>query len=137
MNIWVLSANPNYFNHKAAFCELGYIDWKQTRKFSVGDLVYIYVTKPISQIQYKTQVIISDMNENEICDLSEYWIKEKTSTAKNIRYARLKLLREYKDDRLSFDYLKHHGMQYAPQSPCRVNKQLQEYIELVEVKVDG
>ncbi len=43
----VLSANPKFFNHKEAFDQLGFIDWKQTRNFEIGDvrsvMLYMYM----------------------------------------------------------------------------------------------
>lgn len=43
MTKWIMSANPLIFDHKLAFDMNGFIDWNQTRKFTVGDIVYIYI----------------------------------------------------------------------------------------------
>lgn len=137
MNKWVMSANPNVFNHEKAFQEKGYIDWKQTRKFSVGDIIYVYVTKPISKIQFKAKVVSVYMAEEEIDDYSKYWVKEKPKDLHDVKYARLILLDEFKDDRFDYSTLKEHGLVYPPQSPCRVNDILQAYIEKAEDDQDG
>lgn len=137
MEKWILSANSNYFNHAEAFHTLGYVDWKQTRNYSVGDIIYVYVTKPVSKIQFKTEVIMIDMTEDEICDLDEYWIKGKPDNSRKTRYARLRLIDEYEDERFSFDALRKHGLQYAPQSPCKVKDELQEFIDDTEEKQNG
>ena len=132
MEKWILSANPNYFNHREAFHQLGFIDWKQTRHFKVGDIVYIYVTKPISAIMYKTEVIEVDMDEANITDLSSFWLKRIDGTSKSKSYARLKMIEEYSDDIFSYAVLSNHGMKYPPQSPCRVKQELQDFIDRYE-----
>lgn len=126
---WVLSANPKFFNHKDAFHQLGFIDWKQTRNFEIGDVVYVYVTKPVSCIQYKTEVIAIEMTENEIENLSQFWLKDQENGSKPLKYMRLKLIEEYDYYKYSYDDLKQHGMKYPPQSPCRVKQELQDYLD--------
>ena len=132
-NYWILSANPNYFDHAGAFHQYGHIDWKQTRNYSVGDIVYVYVTKPISTIRYKTQVVCINMRFEDICDFERYWIVSQPDYDAKARFVRLRLLQEYEDDRLRFEILKNHGMGYPPQGPCRVNNDLLSYIRTVEV----
>lgn len=133
MEKWILSANPKYFNHTAAFHELGYIDWKQTRNYNIGDVIYVYVTKPVSRICFKTRVSLVNMTCDNTTDLSKYWVKEQPdSNDKKNRYVRIELLHEFEDDRLSFDILKKHGLLYVPQSPCKVKNDLQVFLKSVE-----
>lgn len=132
MEKWILSANPNYFNHKEAFRKLGFIDWKQTRHFKVGDIIYVYVTKPVSAIMYRTEVTKVDLAQEDIADLSSYWLKEPNTPLKPIKYARLKLIEEYKENRYTYEVLSKHGMKYPPQSPCRVKAELQDFFKEYE-----
>lgn len=132
MGKWVLSANPRFFNHKLAFEKYGYIDWKQTRNYEVGDIVYIYATKPIAKIVYKTKVEIIDMTKEDISDMSQFWVKNEDLEAK--RFVRLVLLKTYDGEELSLANLQDHGMRYAPQSPCKVKEELQNYIDKMEAK---
>ena len=132
MQKWIISANGNYFDHGKAFQKKGYIDWKQTRNFSVGDIVYIYVTKPESKIRYKTVVTAINMKHDEIDDFSEYWIKKGCNKIEK-RYFRLSLIEKYDSLKLGFECLKNYGMEYVPQSPCRVKEKLEEYLNKVEV----
>lgn len=133
MQKWIISANSNMFDHKRAFQELGYIDWKQTRNFSVGDIVYIYVTKPESRIKYKTRVVAVDLSANQIENFDKFWVK-KTSGNNEKNYFRLKMLEEFDNSLLSFEHLQNNGMRYAPQSPCRIKEELEEYLNSLEVK---
>ena len=65
---WIISANQNVYNHKAAFEKWGFIDWKQKAKYSVGDIVYIYLTSPKQAVKYKCQVVMSNKTSNDIDD---------------------------------------------------------------------
>ena len=136
MEKWIISANSNYFDHSRAFHEKGYIDWKQTANYQVGDIVYLYVTKPISKIQFKTEVTAINMGENDITDLSVYWKIEKPNgdTQKKVRYARLKLLKEFESDIFSFEKVKKYGLTYPPQGACRVKDKLKGFLESTEGK---
>lgn len=134
MENWIMSANPKYFNHKQAFEKHGYIDWKQTRKYVEGDIVYIYATKPISKIAYKTIVEKANMTAEQITDMSEFWVNKSEQSKNFPLFVRLHLLCSYTNDEFSFSNLQNHGMYYAPQSPCKVKKELQEYINQVEAK---
>lgn len=71
----------------------------ETRHFKVGDNIYVYVTKTVSAIMYRTEVIKGDLYQEDIEDLSSYWLKEPNTPLKPIKYARLKLIEEYKENR--------------------------------------
>lgn len=53
MTEWIIPCNLKYYDVKGAFSKFKAIDWKQSAKnICVGDIVYIYVGKPISAIKY-------------------------------------------------------------------------------------
>lgn len=56
-NTWLIPANPNYYDIINAFAYDDTIIWKQSSDINVGDIVYIYVTKPYSKILYKTLAV--------------------------------------------------------------------------------
>ncbi len=43
---WIVPSNSKIFRPAGAFEVNEYIDWRQKVKFSIGDTVYIYCTKP-------------------------------------------------------------------------------------------
>ena len=52
---WILPANGKLYDHARAFQKWGFIDWRQNnRKYQVGDIIYIYCTRPYKKIMYKT-----------------------------------------------------------------------------------
>lgn len=54
--IWILTCDTSRYDVHTLFKENGFCLWNQRRDFKVGDVVYIYETKPVSQIIYKTVV---------------------------------------------------------------------------------
>jgi hypothetical protein len=65
---WFLTCDTNRYDIDTLFKENGYCLWNQRRNFKVGDVVYIYESKPISKVVYKTIVeeinVIRDTPEN-------------------------------------------------------------------------
>ena len=51
--IWLVPANPKYYDIHAAFAASPEIDWKQSSDVRVGDTVYVYVGAPDSALRYR------------------------------------------------------------------------------------
>ena len=131
MQTWIISANGYIYDHAAAFEEQGYIDWRQRAKYSVGDIVYIYCTKPFQKIMYKTEVRAINMPFDQCTDDKVFWKNiEEYNRSKEGEYARLELLEQADNDYLSLPKLKEHGLNAAPQGPVRASEQLANYIDL-------
>lgn len=130
MQYWMISANGKMYDHASAFEKWGYIDWRQNRNYEIGDIVYIYCTKPIKKLMYKTQVVKESMLFSEITDDKEFWIVfEEYEKARAGRYARLKLIGQVDREELSLERLKENGLSAAPQGPIRVKDELRVYID--------
>lgn len=127
---WLISANGKMYNHIAAFDVFGYIDWRQTAKYEVGDIVYIYSTKPHMKVMFKTVVEKVDMLFEEITDDKKYWYEiEEYEKSISGKYARLKLIEKVDSEKLSLYSLKENGLKAAPQGPMKVKEQLALYLE--------
>lgn len=117
MKYWIVPSNDHIFRiGDAIAAQDGMADWRSD-KFSVGDIVFIYKTKPEQCIRYKMEVVKTKMIFNEAFEQEAYW------TDKNVYYsgitsfyARFKLLEEYTDDILSLHHLHEHGLNGQPQS---------------------
>lgn len=125
MNIWILSANPRLYDHEKAFHDQGYVIWKQTRKFETGDIVYVYCTKPMAKVRYKT--VVKEINLKPCLD--KYWLVDIDDARLGNRAMKLSLISSCDDNGLIYEKLKNHGMQYPPQSPCKINDELRIYLE--------
>lgn len=124
MAIWIMSANPARYNHAKAFQEHGYIDWNRTRNFTVGDIVYIYCTKPISKVMYKTSVCATDIAPYD----DPNWNVEHVPDPKK-KLMRLKLIKQIDSELLAYSTLVQHGMRYPPQGPAHIKDELLNYLD--------
>lgn len=59
--VWLVPANPKYFDVVDAFTKKRTILWKQSTDIHVNDTVYLYVGAPYSAILYQCQVIETDI----------------------------------------------------------------------------
>ena len=55
-NEWVMPINPGYFDVFAYFDENDTYYWDKKNSFKKGDVIYLYITKPIGAIMYKCVV---------------------------------------------------------------------------------
>ncbi len=127
---WMISANGKMYDHATAFQKWGFIDWRQRANYNVGDIVYIYCTRPFMKVMYKTVVEQASMTSREIVDDSMYWhIKEEHDKALGGKYARLRLVQQVDSELLSLTNLMKYGLKSAPQGPVRVSDVLSKYID--------
>lgn len=128
--IWMISANGKMYDHASSFATNGFIDWRQRAKYSVGDIVYIYCTRPFMRVMYKCEVVRHSVPFSECIDDAVFWIdRNEYEKSKAGDYARLKLLEQVDTSHLCLDALKNHGLSAAPQGPIKVSAELHSYIE--------
>jgi len=128
---WLMSANSKMYDHASSFEHYGFIDWRQGKtKFSIGDIIYIYCTKPAQRIRYKCKVQKLDMSFNEIRDDREYWNDESEyEKALHGLFFKLQSVDQVDTQRLNLEHLKSHGLKAAPQSPMKLHGNILSYIE--------
>ena len=130
MTNWIISANSQMYDHTSSFEHYSFIDWRQGNvNFEIGDIIFIYSTRPTSMIQYKCVVEKVDLFYPNIRDDKDYW-KDENEYQKSIngKFMRLKLIDQIYNPKLSLDNLKLNGLSAAPQGPVKVKPQLLEYI---------
>ena len=104
MTEWIIPCNLKYYNVEGAFKKLKTIDWKQSAKnIFVGDIVYIYVGKPVSSIKYKCRVNKTNLASVEIDD-SDFVIHGENYENYG-RHMELELVHEYADTELTLEKL--------------------------------
>lgn len=129
---WIISANPSIYDVQEAFRDRKQIDWRQTASQEVGDIVFIYVGRPVQAILYQTIVEEVDIPFDETIDDVEYWLDEtEIDTNSSRRFMRLTLLESYPKNAFPLDVLKDNGLKKAPQGPLRIKKQLLDFLNLV------
>lgn len=127
---WMISANSKMYDHISAFDEFSCIDWRQKANYQVGDIVYIYATKPSQRVMFKTEVEQVNMGSNEIIDDKKYWINiDEYEKSLEGKYVRLRLLERVDSEALTLERLKEYGLKGAPQGPIKIREaQLSQYI---------
>lgn len=133
MNHWIMSANKKYYYYHKAFDELAFIDWKEgNRNFNIGDIIYIYSTKPIARIEYKCEVTATKIKNNESINDRIYWNDNSIFGDVNNTFIRLKKLKHFNTDLLSFKNLTNNGLRSVPLSPVILANELFKYIKKIE-----
>ncbi|MCD7840179.1 MAG: MmcQ/YjbR family DNA-binding protein [Erysipelotrichaceae bacterium] len=111
---WIIPANPKYYDMIHCFDDRNMITWKQTSNMHIGDIVYMYVTKPIGAILYKCQVIEVDI---------PYDYQDKN--LKMSKIMKLQLLQRYNEDQYTFEVLNQYGIK-AIRGPRRISEALRK-----------
>lgn len=130
MNYWIIPANPQRYRLADAVQELPFVDWRQHNNFEVGDIVYIYNSRPDSQILYKMEVTAVNLTANETVADRQYWVSPmefETSIMHN-RFFRMVPLAENDSDKLTLEDLLEHGLKGVPQGALKIREPLLGYL---------
>ena len=60
--VWIMPANPHYFDLEAAFAQSPTLRWQQRVNAAVGDIVYLYVTAPVCAVLYRCKVVRANIS---------------------------------------------------------------------------
>lgn len=135
MTTWIIPCNANYYDIVHAFENLKCIDWKQSRRIAVGDVVYIYVGRPIKAVMFKCRVNKVNLPAIEIDD-SAFVIKGDAYENYG-NYMELELLVKFSQNELHLERLSKHGLQGSVQGPRRTNDLLDKLFNEVESHFPG
>lgn len=128
---WIIPSDSNgTFDIFGAYQKFSEIDWRKNANYQVGDIIYIYCSKPYQKIMFQVEVVQIDIPFTDTIDDSEFWIDlEKYKDAQERVYARLKFIKGLDTDLLSLDMLILNGMKIAPRGPIEIEGRLKDYIE--------
>ncbi len=128
---WIIPSNSNKFDIAGALEKFGFVDWKQKNNFHIGDVIYIYSTKPEQCIRYRLCVTEVDLTFDQTQSDIEFWNDrdEFYLGKEHNRYCRFVLNGELELGRIDLEKLISKGLKGAPQSAMKVNGELKEYIE--------
>lgn len=104
---WIIPANPNVYDIISDFKKGDIMTWKHQSSMELGDIIYIYMTKPMGYIKYKCQII--DINEDIMT---------------------IKLIKEFDDNLLTLDLLNNYGLK-SVRSPRRIPDKLNSFLETI------
>ena len=104
---WIIPANPKVYDIISDFKKSDIMTWKHQNSMELGDIIYIYMTKPMGYIKYKCQII--DINEDIMT---------------------IKLIKEFDNNLLILDLLNNYGLK-SVRSPRRIPDKLKNYLETI------
>lgn len=130
MNYWIIPANPNRYRLAEVLRDMQSVDWRQHNSFEVGDIVFIYNSRPDSQILYKMEVIAVNLTADQTAADRQYWVNpsEFDSSILHNRFFRMIPLAENEGEKLTLDDLLEHGLKGVPQGALKVREPLLSYM---------
>ncbi len=109
---WIIPANPKYFDVIHHFQNEDSIEWKQSSKVEIGDIVYIYMANPYSSILYKCEAL--EINK-------PYIYQDKNLKMQKVM--KLKLIEKYEEGKISFERLQKWGIT-SIRGPRKITKEI-------------
>ena len=110
--IWLISANPNYYDIIHCFDDVDEIIWKQSTDVHVGDIVYLYVASPYSKIYYQCKVKEVDIPYSYV-----------DKNVRMQRVMRIQLIRRLEHKNYDFTYLNGLGIK-SSRGPRKISKDI-------------
>lgn len=111
-NYWFVPTKWTYYNIMASIKDNdGMADWSMPGKhFEIGDIVFIYLTKPYQCIRYKMEVIEKAIPKSKTLQRPEYSDDPVKFMEGDKAYFRFKLIEEYPDNKFPLSELRKHGL---------------------------
>lgn len=128
MNTWIVPCNLTVFNIIEHFDGHKTMLWKGTSATETGDVVYLYIGRPFSEIKYKCVVVESNLPMSLI-ESSEYDVL-KVPSKRRKNFIRIEMEQEYPRGLLPLSKLMKHGL-VSVQSQMRLAPGAVQYIEKV------
>lgn len=116
---WLLPSNPKFFNLIDAFDYETELTWTSSRGMKAGDIVYMYVSAPVSSVMFACKVIETDIPFTVFKDNNPVIIK----------IMRFKLLYKYDEGCFSFERLKTQYGVTAIRGPRGIPRALEKDLE--------
>ncbi|PKF86740.1 HNH endonuclease [Bacillus sp. BA3] len=126
---WLVPANPNDYDLASAFSRYETIDWRRSRNYENGDILFMYVSGNIQKVRFKVEVIEGLVRPNEVKYNKMFWRdKEKFEQSKTWDWTRFRLVNEVDTTELSLAQLREHSLKGNIQGPMKVTGELRDYI---------
>lgn len=119
---WTIICNPNYYDIFGAFNKLKKINWKQPTSIEEGDIVYIYITKPIQEIRFKCKVTKTGIPYTETSDDNSEFDFDEPDDVHDDLYMEIELINWFNAGLLTYKELKENGLKNIQrQVRCLIN----------------
>lgn len=134
---WVIPYNIKVYDVNKHFKNNNTIVWRNSFTIRSGDIAYLYLGSPFSEIKYKCTVICDEVSP-EILEKNSYAIPKKPSKnyfSKKDKYIILQLEREYPTGTFPLSKLREQGLGQV-QLQSRLSRQLKHYISSIEETIE-
>ena len=138
---WIIPCNINRFDLIDHFKRSKQVIWKNSFTIRKGDIVYIYLGRPFSEIRYKC-LVINDTVDETLLKANSYAVPIKKTNnyfSKKDKYIELQYICEFPEGTFPLSNLREHGLGQV-QIQARIDRRLQRYIEEIETalsKIEG
>ena len=132
MENWIIPCSVKFYNVVEHLNQQDTIVWRKVSALKMGDIAYLYLGAPYSQIKYVCHVINDNVDEETLA-LNEYAIK-KNGSSRKFKYLMLKLDYTYPNGELSLNKVREDGLGQT-QIQARTDRQLQRFIDQVNNKL--
>jgi len=130
---WIIPSNTKYFDVVSYLEKNNEIVFRRISALREGDIVYIYVTAPYSEIKYRGHVICDQVSDDEMKS-NEYAIPTKSYDLRKNRYIKIEIDYRYPEGTFCLNELKQHGLGQM-QMQARTDRKVQQYIDEIEKKL--
>lgn len=134
---WIIPCNVKVFNVIEHFRDTKTVIWKNSFTMKKGDIAYIYIGNPISEIRYKCMVISDEVDDQKLNENS-YAIPAKKSNnyfSKKEKYVELEYICEFPEKTFPLNDLRENGLGQV-QIQARTDRRLQAYISSMEKRLE-
>ena len=123
---WIIPCNMKHYDVVKHFENNETIVWCRVSAINKGDIAYIYVSAPYSQILFRC-FVVSDNVDRSIVEDNSYAIRNDKSRS---RYLQLKLECKYKEGSLTLAKLREYGLGQT-QIQARTDRRVQALLDEV------
>ncbi len=131
--LWIIPCNTKHFNVSEHFNREKTVVWRNSFSIRKGDVAYIYLSAPFSEIRYRCNVISEEVDDDTL-QANSYAIPAKTTNnyfSKRVKYMVLELDRVFPEGKYKLEELKKHGLGQV-QIQARADRKLREYLLATE-----
>lgn len=126
---WIIPCNPKHFDVVTHFKAHNTVVWRNSFSIRMGDVAYIYLSAPFSEIRFRCNVISEEVDDETLQE-NAYAIPTKTSNnfySKKVKYIVLELDQIFPEGMFRLDELKDHGLGQV-QIQARADRRLREFL---------
>lgn len=134
MEKWIIPCSIKIYDVIEHFKNNRHIVWRNAFTIRPGDIAYIYVGSPYSEIKFKCRVIADVTEDEKKLQENSYAIPAKkvhNFFSKKDKYIELEYLDAFPEHKLTLAKLREHGLGQV-QIQARTDRRLQAYIDSVE-----